>query len=325
MVTVSRSTSKDLRLITLLHIAEGFEPRVNLKKGIDPISTYIRCAELCAASAAFYGFRLTIVTNKVAVVQKYKDELALEHFDVEGLEFRLKVPPNIPFYSAHFKIELIDLIGQGAFGDVVGLIDSDTVFLGSLDAILGKTNLLQVYDISESIIAEYGVETVRRDLEKVSGTSVKTPIWYGGEYLVGTKDQFSHLSDTVDSCWPKYVENISNLHHVGDEMVVSAALGIAKEAGLCLFDAGVNNGIARWWTARTGFEQKPFVEVSHTTLLHLPSDKDFLSSRSGVKYNREGLLADYRKYARGKLLRRRLFSVTEQLRGRPRRFVGRLC
>ena len=138
MITMSESASRGLRLITLLHIAEGFEPRVNLKRGIDPILTYVRCAELCAASAASYGLSLTIVTNKAEIVQNYKEQLALNHLIVEGINFVLEVPPNIPFYSAHFKIELISLIGQGAFGNLVGLIDSDTVFLGSLDSILEK-------------------------------------------------------------------------------------------------------------------------------------------------------------------------------------------
>ena len=325
MVTIGEPAARGLRLITLLHIPEGFEAIVNLKKGIDPLSTYIRCAELCAASAAFYGFSLTVVTNKVEVLEKYKQEFALDHLTVEGIHFDLNVPRNIPFYSAHFKIELIRLIGKGAFGNLVGLIDSDTVFLGSMERILEKSDLLQVYDISESIISEYGVEVVRRDLERVSAMGIDHPVWYGGEYLVGSKSQFDSLSSLIDVCWPRYIDNISSLHHIGDEMVVSAALGLAKKAGMCLFEAGVNNGIARWWTARTGFVQKPFAEVSHTILLHLPSDKDFLASRSLVEFDREGFLAAYREHARGKIFRRRLFSFTDRLRGRPRRFVGRLC
>ncbi len=325
MITEGESTSGGFRLITLLHIADGFEPRVNLKKGIDPILTYIKCAEFCAASAASYGLSLTIVTNKVEVLKKYENELSLRHLTVEGVDFNLEVPPNIPFYSAHFKLELISLIGKGVFGNYVGLIDSDIVFLGSLDPILVKSDLMQVYDISHSIISEYGVKVVRRDLELVSDIDIETPVWYGGEYLVGTKLQFSSLSDIISVCWPRYIESIKGLHHIGDEMVVSAALAIAQKAGLRLFDAGANDGIARWWTARTGFVQKPFDEVSQTALLHLPSDKDFLASRSLLKYDRESFLADYREHARGKIFRRRLVSFTERLRGRPRRFVARLC
>ena len=170
---------------------------------------------------------------------------------------------------------------------------------------------------------------MRRDLEKVSGTMIDTPMWYGGEYLVGTKAQFNSLSKVIDACWPRYVNHIADLHHIGDEMVVSAALGIAKKNKKRRGWACLTLGSTR--ELRGGGRHVLASCKSRLPKWHIPhyciflQTKTFLHLEAWSSTTEKGFLSDYREHAKGKIFRRRLFSFTETLRGRPRRFVGRLC
>ncbi len=88
-----------------------------------------------------------------------------------------------------------------------------------------------MYDISAQVYPAYGLRTIAADLELVSGRSGLTR-WFGGELILGTPAFFGQLADRVDMIYPRYLDAISEVHHIGDEMVTSSALGLLIADGL---------------------------------------------------------------------------------------------
>ena len=129
------------------------------------------------------------------------------------------------------------------------------------------------------------------------------------------------IYDLVAECWPRYIENMKSLYHVGDEMVVSAALNLAIADGLPVIDGGTCHSICRWWTARRPFQQVGFASAVSASVLHLPADKEFLSVYDPVEFDVEMFKRRYVKYARKKLIVRRLSNYLAALRGQSCQYV----
>src|SRR5262249_50301339 len=241
--------------------------------------------------------------------------------DVLEQQFGLGVPDNLPFRAAHFKLELYKLLGSGRFGEHVGVIDIDSVMIGSIDFPPLHPGTILAYDITDQILEEYGHNRVRLDLERVSDTHISRCRWLGGEFLFGHAESFQRLAASAFRLWPRYLEYVGQLHHVSDEMVVAAAM---FSANLQVLDGGRLGIVARWWTARTNFKQMPFDTVTRRSILHLPADKRFLAASACVPFTPTNFIARFRRVARGKLFRRKLFNVTEMLIGRRKKYVARL-
>jgi len=158
-------------------------------------------------------------------------------------------------------------------------------------------------------------------LERVSGSQFLEFRWFGGEFLCGHAESFQRLAKSIFRLWPKYIQHINELHHVGDEMLLAAAL---SDTNLVVRDAGQLGIVARWWTARTNFRQLPFKAVVGRSILHLPADKRFLAASACAPFYPPTFLRRFRRVARGKLFRRRLVNVAEQLLGRKGKYVAHL-
>lgn len=177
------------------------------------------------------------------------------------------------------------------------------------------------YDITDQIIGEYGRDRVQSDLERVSGTYLPECRWFGGEFLFGHAESFQRLAASAFRLWPSYIEHIGELHHVGDEMLVAAAI---FDANLNVMDAGRLGLVARWWTARTNFKQLPFDAIMGRSILHFPADKRFLAASACVPFSPRDFVQRFRRVARSKLFRRRLLNVAELLLGRREKYVARI-
>lgn len=315
-----------IHFLGLLFVNPAEEIHENIRStATDPLDIYFGCAALCASSAAATGHHFSVITNKRAVVLRRLQNAGFSNVPVIYFDFRWEIPKNIPFYSAHFKLELIEALASGQFGDHVGLIDIDTVFINPLcEAECCQAGSLKAYDISDQIFPHFGFDRVRRDLESVAASSLDDPRWYGGEFLVGDTASFGHLSELIAGCWRRYLQNIGAFHHTGDEMIVSAALNLAAKNGLQVFDIGRLNGIARWWSSRTGFRQRTFDQIKTSSILHLPSDKEFLAAQARRHYNSATFLASYERYARPRLFVRQVYDVLSFSRENPRKYVGAL-
>jgi hypothetical protein len=303
----------------LLYIDRAQQKNVNLRGSADPLDVYLRCAALCAKSVAYHGHDFRLVTNDKSLIEERLADLGIGSINILEQKFSLDVPNNARFRSAHFKLELYNQLGSGRFGDQVGVIDIDSVMINPIDLPQLTEGTLLAYDITDQVVQQFGHDLVRSDIERINGNNLTRVRWFGGEFLFGHSESFRELAAAVFELWPTYVRHIHDLHHASDEMPVAAAI---PKTGLQLIDAG--HLVVRWWTARTYFEQMPFESAITRSVLHLPSDKTFLSECAEIEFCPERFIFQFRQAARGKLFRRRVFNTAETLLGRKRKYVARL-
>jgi hypothetical protein len=293
-------SANETRFYGLLYIDEqNNRYHSNRGRGVDPVDIYIMCASLCSKSFNTNGTAFKIITNKPTYTRRRLEQLKLERISVLEHDFSLTVPKKIYFYSAHFKLDIFNAFGDGQFGEHIGLVDLDTILLRSLP----QSANLAVYDISDQVFPAFGRSRVVSDLELISGRSLEDPRWYGGEFVTGSAAEFANISHYINLCWPKYTRNIGSLHHVGDEMVMSSALNMARADGVHIIDYGQTGLVARWWADRTKHEQAPFDALTGTALLHLPGDKMFLTREARYQFDSGEFLSRFQRYARKKIAR----------------------
>ena len=142
----------------------------------------------------------------------------------------------------------------------------------------------------------------------MSGTNLSECRWFGGEFLFGHAESFRRLAASVFRIWPNYIQNVDDIHNVGDELLVAAAI---SSTNLEIVDGGQLGFVVRWWTARTTFKQMAFEAAVTRSILHLPSDKKFLAESADIEFSPENFITQFRRAARTKLFRRRLFNMVE--------------
>jgi hypothetical protein len=305
----------------LLYVDDTQTKNANIRGGGDQLDIYLRCAVLCAKSLAYHGYRFRLATNVKHRIERRIEQLRLPKLDVFEQEFSLNVPANIQFRAAHFKLELYRCLGTRQFGQHIAVIDIDSVMVSPIEVPPLLPGTIILYDITKQIVEEYGDDRVRLDLERVSGVHPSEWRWFGGEFLLGHADSFKMLGESIVRLWPKYIEYVHELHHVGDEMIVSAAM---LGAGLKLLEAGECGFVARWWTARTNFKQSAFDAAAKRSILHLPADKTFLADRGDSPFFPKEFIGRFRRMARQKLFIRKLLNVMERSLGRRPKYVGHL-
>lgn len=327
-----RSNAAEPNYYSLLYFDRQNNVNPNTRKKLDgassydPIDIYIKNAANCAKSAQYFGLSYSVITNNKALVDERMAALAINHLPVIEHRFQLDVPKKIRFYAAHFKLELFSLFATGAWGERVGLIDTDTVFLKKLDTDTGPVDALYVYDISSQIRRSYGDNVPAESVGQITGVSSPDARWFGGEALVGSAAAFKALAIQTEAVWPGYLKCMDRLFHVGDEAVTSAALNTLRLNGYPIVEWSQGGPIRRWFTATTLHRQLTFGEaLPGCCLLHLPTDKEFLANRSNQPYTPESFIADFRQYARRKLLPRRIYSsLRNMVPGQQRRYTAAL-
>jgi hypothetical protein len=304
----------------LLYIDQLANRDANLVGGGDPIDVYLSCAALCSKAFRSMGESFCLVTNDARNVRGRLERLELGDLQVASRTFLLPVPHGLPFYSAHFKLDLFRGFASGEFGNNIGFVDLDTVLLRSLP----ESSALGVYDISDQVQVVYGQHRIAADIERISGKWISDARWYGGEFIAGSSSMFSAISHYVEAFWVNYIDNVGSLAHVGDEMIMSAALNCLRLDGISLVDYGKSGSIARWWTVRTRHQQLAFDAVQGAALLHLPADKVFLARQARNPFDRESFLRAFRPYVRRRCLSRRILHLSEGLLRTPKHFPPRL-
>lgn len=321
----------DAKFYSLLHVdLVRNRKHVNLKSSAtNAIDTYVACSRLLAASCRYFGVSYAVVTNETDFLRERVEALG-GGVDVCDGDFDRAVPEDAKFYSAHFKLDLIRAMGEGRFGVKVALLDIDTVLTKRFDlpADAWCHDRLFVYDLSETEIQAYGEGRIQKSLQGLGVQSSERPRWFGGEFLLGDFRVFSKLSREIDKLWPAYRTSWHLTHHVGDEMVVTAALISLLQQGITITDAGqavCPSGaplVARWWSARTRAPQAPFGVAARAALLHLPADKPFLARQSRRNYVPEEFGEAYRRYLGPRLLARRVLNGLSRPGPGNARFVG---
>lgn len=328
-----------MNFFSLLYVDVQQRENINIDAKLEEqMDVYIKCGINLSNSLKFFGSKFSILTNNANFINS-----RISHFggsvDVVELHFDRDVPTDARFFSAHFKLDILRAFGDGQFGeDMMALIDIDMVMLRPLPVGLDKLqeNVVLVYDITSSVTSELRPDVVARDLQSV-GARMDEVVWYGGEFIAGRKEAFKTLANEVAAIWPRYVATYSQLHHVGDEMVVTAALINLKNGPLSLVDIGCSPAdlaapdapraipfVTRWWTARTGYRQVSFTKAAEAVFLHLPSDKPFLANFSNEEFSPKKFNNFYQKYARKKLFFRRILNPAICLAKRRFKYVAKI-
>jgi len=309
-------TSRPSAICGLLYCGDAGERHTNLGAGAgggDPLLVYVQNAVTLARSLAAHGQAFTLITNdgaRVGALVEQAGEAGL--FAVEEVAFTLDVPRGIPFYSAHFKLELLRLFGEGRSGAFPALLDLDVVALRPLE--FGPAKGLWAYDIAHEMLAGPGHDEAIASLEQVAGVPLRSRTWFGGEFLAGPAADFAILWQAIAQMWPAYKDAVEALYHSGDEMVVSAALNRLIDDGYPINDAGAAGLVARWWSVRTRTRLGRLADAQRCAILHLPADKHLLARQSTRRFNSARFVAELRADVKGR--KSILRSVAHHLKGR---------
>lgn len=223
--------------------------------------------------------RLNVYTNSPEAVQAALADTP-EH--VRPIVHALKVtrhgvPKSTPFYAAHFKFDLMIQVARSLPRDALFLLlDTDMVAMKALDVgLVARCARLGIgaFDISDQVFPAYGSERVIADIEKVAGRALLNPRWYGGEFLLCTREFLERLIARAKVCFERYTTEISHLHHHGDEAFISAALSLLAEEGQTIVDVGAYQAVGRHWRGNT---HRNLYWFSRCAFLHLPGSKSII-------------------------------------------------
>ncbi|MFK4444294.1 hypothetical protein ABH944_003524 [Caballeronia udeis] len=257
----------------------------------DPLS-YARQA-LCLNKTLLHAGmpRLNVFTNAPDAVNACFSLVPEERRPfVHELITSVNVPRNTEFYGAHFKLDLLEQVaGMLAPDMLLLLLDSDIVAIRPLDDELLHLCAdagIGAFDISDQVFPAYGSANVIKDLEIVAGRHLLNPRWYGGEFLLSTSAFLRALVPRARRHCERYVAEIANLQHHGDESFISAALNTLADEGQQIVELGAYQAIGRHWTGNTHRDLRWF---QHCCFVHLPDGKALIereSRYSGFNPNR---------------------------------------
>jgi hypothetical protein len=272
----------DLTLYGMLYLdkSDNINVNIRIKSFKDKLNLYLKNAATLARSLKDKGVNFILITNDLSAIKQSTSYPELD-LQVEQIYFTTQVPLGIRFYSAHFKLDVLRYLAS-LTANYVGLCDLDMICINNIpECLLAQISQKKplVYDISEQVAPAYGQDIITRDIECILGGK-SCGKWYGGEFISGTPEFFSMLTHEIDQIYDRYIDNIDNLHHVGDEAITTAALEKMQQNGVEIIDAGELKIVGRFWSIKVLHEQKSFDWYQECFLLHLPADKKFLASIS---------------------------------------------
>lgn len=309
-----------MKLFTLIHVCSEEESMHNSRaKTFDhQIYLYLVCAQKLHYSLRQENLELSIITNNKA----YLARLFPTAFDIEVIElkFSLNVPSGIKFYSAHFKLEVFEFLANRS-EPYVGLLDSDILCVNKMPRQLKniiELGLPMYYDITDQTAPAYGFNTLISDKEKLSENN-SIGLWAGGEFISGPPSFFERLYSEVKRISSSYFANFHSFHHQGDEVITSVAIeNLIVNEQLRIIDAGTLNIIGRFWSVNTLHSQKPIHAYFQHFLLHLPADKQFITSLKDQELATGKFFTKYSRY----LIKRGFRKAVSKLIRSKRRHIN---
>ena len=223
--------------------------------GADPVDIYLSCACLCAKTFRTAGATFCLVTNDARAIRGRLEQLELSGLPVDQLRVsysgcrkgsRFTRPTSSSIFSAGSDPESLEQCWTCGSGYRPAWND------------YRQCSSLGVYDISEQVLPIHEQSRIVADMKRISGKSIPEARWYGGEFVTGSASMFRAISSYIEMFWENYIQNIGSLVHIGDEMIMSAALNCMRLDGISLVDYGKDGSVVRWWSSRTRHQQPPF-------------------------------------------------------------------
>ncbi len=272
---------------------------INKTKGHNGISgnfdkqmkKYLKCCETLSNSLKkFSNQELIIITND----KKYINKICPNLNCIE-INFSFETPSDIKFYSAHKKIDVFKYFSEIKSDNYLILLDSDVVCINylpqSLDYI-SKNKIPIYYDLTKQVLPAYGIQKIIKDKEKIMNNN-SAGVWCGGELIGGDSVFYNKLSKKINLLKDNYLNNYKNLHHQGDEMIVSSAIELLMQENQVIYDAGNLKLISRYWSTNTKHIQEKIESLKDNFLLHLPNDKEYLAKSKDI--DKEKILREVKR------------------------------
>jgi hypothetical protein len=305
--------NSELKVYGLLYIEEKALPSINLKtKSFDSqITTFVLNAVTLAKSLETKNISFCLLTNRKDIIEGVLEFKNLQNcLNTKQLSFNIKVPFDIRFHTAHFKLDVIKYFSELSDDIYYCMCDLDMIAVNDFSEAfneLVKKRIPLYYDITDQVIPAYGYETVHQDMKKLS-PSIFESRWSGGEFICGTSSFFKDLSTEIDHLYPNYLLNLKTLHHQGDEMITSVALELLRlKNEYYIAEAGQLGIVGRYWSNWILHPQKPFNWFEKCNFIHLPADKPFLANWAlQDNFNQRMFIKQYKKRLRKQHLKKKI-------------------
>lgn len=271
-----------VRFYTLLYI-EKSETRLLAAKmysNNERIDLFVKNASILDKSLKNFKLEgVTVLTNSISELESSKERIGYSNLNIKEIDFSLQPPKEIPFYSAHFKIDVYNYFSTLPNYEYSILLDNDIVMLNKLPETfyeVVKQGIPMAYHIKDYIGTE-GLKDIRR-----IDPSIIAYQWCGGEFIAGCSQFYKELYTDILSFADKYFKEINNgLFHIGDEMLTTISIEHLRSKGLYYYDANSLGIIYRYW----GNDEPHPLSHYPITFLHLPYDKVWCSKIKVEKFN----------------------------------------
>ena len=291
-----------VKFYTLLYIDKA-ETRLLAAKTFsnnERIDLFVKNA--CVLDKSLKNFELegvTVLTNSLSELENSKKRIGYQDLNIREIDFTLTPPKGIPFYSAHFKIDVYKYFSTLPNDEYSILMDNDIVMLNKMSEEFKNiinSGIPLTYHIKDYI----GISRLK-DIRRID-SSIIADQWCGGEFIGGCNNFYEALYSDILNFKDKYFAEIQNgLFHIGDEMLTTIGFERLRAKGLYYYDAYILGIIYRYWG-----NDEPY-SLSHypITFLHLPYDKVWCSKINVEKFtSSEYFYSIYR--------RQRLFNIIKR-------------
>ena len=273
---------------------EDVNPNLKVKSLNKKYEILLKNAYNLANSLKKQKLKFVLLTNNLKKISEFKKI----NFTVKKINFKKKISSNTPFYSAHYKLDVFKYFEKQ--NHICCLLDIDVIAINKISKhlILAKNNKINlVYDLNNKKDRKYNIKIIKT-LKICNNLDDNQPNWYGGEFIFGNNIFFRTINKKIKYIYPRYIRNISKVHHIGDETIVNSALQIIKKEKKIQFkDVSKNKVIARYWSINTKTKQKDLEYfLKNHFLLHLPGDKVFLSKIDINKMDYKKVKSTYKNH-----------------------------
>lgn len=275
---------KDITVFSLLHFnLDNLQSPNSVSNPLAASKIYVNCAVLLSKSLRKHSVRLNLFTNNVFFIRECNSKID-DYVNLHLLSSELTIPSGTKFYSAHQKIV--------AYRDASIIFQGETLMFLDLDCVVLNSgefpDLSQVeaygYDIYNSQIESYGRNSVYQTVKSISLLQHPKTYWLGGEFLLGNSAVFARIALECETLLPNYIKRQGELHHIGDEALVTAAFNRLNIDLKTQFTSSMSI-ISRLWSVKTNHRDSTCLTSLDKIVVHFPADKKFLSLFSRVYFS----------------------------------------
>lgn len=304
----------------------GFNGSANMDGNKKSIEIYIKNACVSCFSAKLYNpdCDVAFVHNLKEIPEeflKFFSKFGIKNIHVEYEKFTF--PADYKWSLAFYKLCILDYMANISSYDSIVILDTDTCFIGSLDA---------MWDICQDRLMLYNVQHAA-DLEAFQNrmseyrllyNNTCYPTVWGGEFIAGSKTILKNFVAECEIVYNKIIQE-NFITNFGDEFITFCA---AENYAYPICDAAPY--IRRYWTTNIYYQ----AYTDHglmLRILHIPNEKntgfirvyDYIQKKSCMPPNRLLFrIMGLPKLKRPIYLRNVLFELVRKFKRIPEKIMG---